>query len=254
MTKLLGPHTTGKRSLKKLIQLKEWDDVIETLENASIGKAFCREKFEGGLTCLSLAVCQNAPISVIESMIKLHPSLISNTDVFGLNVLHLGCLNGASLHIIQYLIRHHQFLTREIDVDGRSPLHHAVEYAIYCALEGQDVYFHYIEVLEDLCSLAPDLTIIQDNTGITSIDMVQDVKVRMDIQSAEYDRLEIIYDVLKKTSIQHYKTQRNAWILERLKEEAKSKKEKIVVDMPLLDQLQINQDLEVCATCSLTSY
>lgn len=210
------------------------------------------ENFEGGLTCLSLAVCQDAPIDVIDAIIRADRSLITNRDVFGLNVLHLGCLNGASLSIIQYIARCYGSLLRQLDVDRRTPLHHAVEYAIHCVLEDQDAYFYYIEVLEELCQIAPDLVIIQDVTGISPIDMVQDVKVRTEVESMEYDRLEIVYDVLKSASIEDYKAKQKDWVTERLiREENARKVMKRKTTMPPLGKLRINKGSSVkTTTCS----
>ena len=162
----LCPAGRRRKSFKKLVALKEWDEIRTIFSNESTTRAssLCSEVYEAELTPLGLAVCQNAPTDIIESMIKVDHSLISRRDVYGLNVLHLGCLNGASLRMVQFILRNYDYLVKEIDGDGRSPLHHATEYATYCALNDVDDHFYYIEVVEDVCQSVPEMK-IEINTG-----------------------------------------------------------------------------------------
>lgn len=209
------------KSFKKLVEFKEWDKIRKIFSQSTTrASSFCSEVYEAELTSLGLAICQNAPTDIIESMIKIDPSLISGRDVFGLNVLHLGCLNGASLRIVELILRNHGYLVKEVDGDGRSPLHHATEYATYCALEDVEDHFYYIEVVEAVCHFAPGMTIIPDKHGVTPIDMVQDMKIKTEIESMEYDRLEIIYVILKTASIKHYQANQVRWIDQRIQRES----------------------------------
>lgn len=253
MVKYMSP-LPGRGRMKKLIQAKQWDAIRKILDPRSVNSSVLREKFEGGLTCLSLAVCHDAPTDVIDAIIKVDSSLLMNRDVFGLNVLHLGCLNGASLYTIQHIAEHSLFLLRQLDVDKRTPLHHAVEYSIQCVLEDQDEFFYYIEVLEEIVSVAPDLVLIQDVAGITPIDMVQDVKVKTEVESMEYDRLDIVYDVLNSAAVATYKDMQREWIQHRLKQEDVVKTQfKRKTDMPPLGKLKILDQVEPGRTLTCSS-
>lgn len=229
--------------LDKLIERSKWVEIREHLESPS-SKSIVQKKYDGDLTCLGLAICHNAPIDIIDSMIEIDVELVSSTDVYGLNVLHLGCLNGAPFNLIQYILQRHGGLIRKVDVDGRSPLHHAVEYSTYCAIEGRDDYFYYIEVVEELCSFAPDLAILYDRYHVTPLDLVQNVKMQTDPDTMEYERLDIIYEALVNASITNFKAIQKKLIEQRLSR----------TNIPTLQKLTVEQKKGVEEdVCTLSS-
>jgi hypothetical protein len=197
-------------------------------QNARLGYLLCQARYESNLTCLGLAICHGAPIDILQDMIRIDPSLPTIRDTYGLTVLHLGCLNGAPLRIIEYLLdldkqQQNKYshdsslgLPRILDNDRRSPLHHAVEYACCSIMDIVDDEYnypvsYYIIALQKICLSAPEMVFVQDYDGITPIDMVQDIKAETKLDSKAFERLDIIYQVLKVTSIHVYKTNQRRW-------------------------------------------
>jgi hypothetical protein len=195
----------------------------------------CQEKDETNLTCLAFAMAHGAPLDIIKTMIQIDPSLLYIRDDYGATVLHVGCLNGAPLESLNYVLHKYEEQVKHLDIDQRNPLHHAVEYACSfytddhdkdkdhryhgenkrnasCSL-GQQTREESIEVLRQMCKVAPQLTNAQDNTRLTPIDLVQMSKAdeSIDHNSEYYSALDSIYQVLKKASVDSYKEAKRTW-------------------------------------------
>lgn len=198
------PHMT----FKLLIQERRWESVRECLKSPE-RLLLCQARYDSNLTCLGTAVCSWAPLDIVKEMIMIDETLPTTCDAYNFTVLHLGCLNGAPLNIVQYLLRNYGHLARELDCDRRSPLHHAVECACCYAFEIDSP--SYIEVVKNLCYYAPDMVHAQDVNGHTPIDMVQDVKADTTTESVKFQRLELLYQVLRLTSIYVYKSNQGLW-------------------------------------------
>ena len=89
----------------------------------------CQQRDHSNLTCLALALGHNAPLDIIQGIIKIEPSLPCLFDDYGATAIHIACLNGASFKSIDFVLSKNECILKRLDIDKRSVLHHAVEYA-----------------------------------------------------------------------------------------------------------------------------
>lgn len=177
---------------------------------SSKGFDLCQEKDSSNLTCLALALGHNAPIEVIQGIISIDASLPITADMFGASALHVACLNGSSIEGIRLIASQYKELLTTVDYDERGPLHHAVEFAC----QSGDEHYSYEDVIEFLCTQAPEMVSKHDKSGDSPIDLVQLVKIDITERSKEYARLHRIYSILRKTSINLYRENKKRWELE----------------------------------------
>mmetsp|Transcript_12138 Transcript_12138/g.15034 ORF Transcript_12138/g.15034 Transcript_12138/m.15034 type:complete len:377 (-) Transcript_12138:1113-2243(-) len=201
-----------KPILFQLIKNQQWRKLRRFLSSRR-GFELCQERDSSNLSCLSMALGYGAPISVIEDMIRTDTSLAKVKDNFGATAFHVACLNGAPIQLINALIYHYENdgMLKELDMDGRCPLHHAVENACRMANETDD---SYMEVLQRLCEVAPEVVHLEDKTNLTPIDLVQVAKLELAEASKKYKRLDDIYVMLRDTGIRFYTTQKRRWEIE----------------------------------------
>mmetsp|Transcript_21834 Transcript_21834/g.25239 ORF Transcript_21834/g.25239 Transcript_21834/m.25239 type:complete len:149 (-) Transcript_21834:3029-3475(-) len=147
-----------------------------------------------------MALGYGAPISVIEDMIRTDASLAKVKNNFGATAFHVACLNGAPIQLINALVYHYENdgMLKELDMDGRCPLHHAVENACRMANETDD---SYMEVLQRLCEVAPEVVHLEDKTNLTPIDLVQVAKLEVAGASNKCQRLDAINVLLRNNGI-----------------------------------------------------
>jgi hypothetical protein len=194
--------------LFQLIENQKWSKLRRCLGSPR-GPALCQEKDRSELTCLALALSYDAPLAVIQDLVSICPNLATAKDEYGATPLHLACLNGASFDCIMFMAQNYDESVRELDHDLRAPLHHAVEHASQPGQKDTS----YTQVIELLCKAAPELIHMRDSAGDTPLDLVQIVKISTKISSAEYNRLHLIYEQFKKTSILVYRETTRQWEL-----------------------------------------
>ena len=201
--------------LFSIIAKRKWRKLAHSLQSRHAVQLIS-ERDDSNLTCLSLALGYQAPIEIIDMMIKLDPQLAFRKDAFGATALHVACLNGASLDLVDLLLQQHDEIAYEVDFDNRCALHHAVEYACDRDVIHHDDYTHdtYVDVIQNLCNSAPDMLYCYDNTGETPIDLVQRIKCKNESSGAMYEKLQLIYTALTEQSVKYYRETRRRWELE----------------------------------------
>ena len=148
----------------------------------------CEYRDETGLTFLSCALGFDAPTDVICDILKVDPSLAKEKDMFEASILHIACSNGARFDNIDVIVTQFPDLVSELDGDMRCPLHHAVEYACLFGDEGHS----YLDVIELLFFKDPEMIYSEDKNGDTPIDIVQNLKQKVNINSSLYPGLQNI--------------------------------------------------------------
>ncbi len=200
----------GISPLFQLIHDCKWNKLRKTLKSAK-AYSLCQQRDCSNLTCLALALAFGAPPDIIESILKVDPSLASMSDNFGATALHVACLNGASIESINTLLDTNQSmdLVMGLDCDKRSALHHAVECACASAERKED--YNSIEVIHRLCEIAPDLIHSQDKDGDCAIDLVQIMMCDAEAESEYYERLYQLHRFLRDISVKVYKKKKKVW-------------------------------------------
>ena len=202
-----------------LIMDNEWGIIHQCL-NSKDASELCKETDETALSCLALALGHNAPLSIIKSIIHVAPYLVHACDDYGASVLHISCLNGSPLTSIALILNMKRSLATQLDCDGRSPLHHAVEYACSCITSDpndEETYkplSYFIALIRMICDVAPETVHMADQNhgvGITPLDIVQLYKAGEVTDSEFYQQLDLIYTVLRQTSICVYKRYKETW-------------------------------------------
>ena len=217
-----------------------WNHIRKILTTPRQRHKLCRHKDEYNTPSLALAVGFLAPLDIIEHMYQINPAAAFETDNSGANVLHIACLNGASYDCIDYILSQEQVvgvarrqgedLATQLDHEGSCALHHAVEFACigredavsYAASrhdlktttdEDEEDQQSYLSVIQRVIRAAPQMINAQYNDGkATPIDIVQYIKADTNTASKEYlTRLEDIYHVLLRASIELYMTRKKAW-------------------------------------------
>jgi ankyrin repeat protein len=199
----------NKPYLFSLITHQKWKSLSKSLKSSKAAK-LCAERDDSNLTCLAMALGYQAPVEIIQAIIDVDRSLLSERDMFGATSIHVACLNGTRCELINTLIRNEPSLTRERDYDQRAPLHHAVEYAC----QSGDSNKSYIDVVRTICQAAPEMVHYKDKAGETPIDLVQFTKAKYEESHQDYARLHSIYLILRDVSIKVYKANKIRWELE----------------------------------------
>lgn len=208
--------------LFELIQESDWKQIRKCLQSDDAYR-LCRERDESNLSCLALAMAQNAPMDIIKEMVNIDPSLPSKCDEYGATALHVGSLNGATFESIDYLLELNPDLALELDFDDRSALHHAVEYT--CG-DYTSEKLRNVDVIRRLCEVAPEMVNAQDNIGGTPIDLIQLIKIKLDTTSQAYIKLDQVYQYLKSVSVEVYRKRKKQWEAESREERAKDGQQK----------------------------
>jgi hypothetical protein len=224
--------------LFELILENEWEELRKNLQSTE-GRTLCQQKDRSGLTCLAVALVHGAPLEVIEDLLATDPSLPRIRDEYGATALHIGCLNGAPLESIAVIIESYSDLAKELDIDQRAPLHHAIEHA--CGEEDDnddddidenannnnssnsnentstsDQDNFNVELIRRLCEAAPETVHAFDDAGHTPIDMIQLVKVELDVKSEQYKKYHRLYQIMRMTSIKEYRKNKELWEMEAM--------------------------------------
>ena len=104
----------------------DWNLLGSILE--SNPRAFLpRRFFLLGCSILYFACKSEAPLSVVELIVLLHPETIKEKNIDGDLPLHVACRNKQKLKVIQFLVQQHPNALLEKDIDGCLPLHLACE-------------------------------------------------------------------------------------------------------------------------------
>ena len=208
MSNLNQASSIKRESMLHLIKKQRWRRVKQLLESNQ-AQHYCQEQDASKLSVLAKALGYAAPLEIVDAIVKTNPALVHKCDDYGANALHVGCLNGAPFESIRHLACNSQQLTITTDNDHRTPLHHAVEHAC----EDGENFHYYTDVVELLCTMAPQTILLGDKGGETPTDIVQLVKLDHDLDSPEYLRMDNIYRLMKSHYIHYYMKQKKTWEL-----------------------------------------
>ena len=192
--------------LFSMLEKRKWRRVRKALKSSEAPE-LCQETDATGLSCLGIALGFQAPVDIIKQMIAVSPSLIDQTDSFGAGCLHIACLNGSSLEAIEYLIENFPHLISSTDNDKRIPLHHAVEFACQCTEEEDEDF--YLDLIETLYNANPESIHHSDKANDSPLDLIQ--MFRTTFGSAEQERLDEIYRLVRRLSIEQYRKKKKKW-------------------------------------------
>ena len=184
-----------------------------------------------------------APLDIIQRMYETNPSAAFRIDTNGANLLHLACLNGASYDCIDYILSQtaavssssrrgdDEDLATRLDADNKCALHLAVDFACICRKpddahvrvhlntvydEEQHQPIYSTSVIQRVIWAAPEMLNARDSNdgGDTPIDLVQNIKAETSTvlkDHDEYQRLDEIYKVLLRASIEYYIRRKRVW-------------------------------------------
>lgn len=192
--------------LFSLLEKRKWRKVRKALKSPE-NKELCEETDATGLSCLGIALGFQAPVDIIKQMIEVNPKLVDHTDSFGAGCLHIACLNGSSLEAIEYLIENYPHLISSTDKDKRIPLHHAVEFACQCTEEEDEDF--YLDLIETLYKAKPESIHHSDKSRDSPLDLIQMFRTTFD--SGEQERLDEIYRLVRRFSIEQYRKKKKEW-------------------------------------------
>ena len=102
----------------------DWNLLGSILE--SNPRAFLpRRFFLLGCSILYFACKSEAPLSVVELIVLLHPETIKEKNIDGDLPLHVACVCKQPLKIFQWLVQEHKDALKEKNIDGYLPIHFA---------------------------------------------------------------------------------------------------------------------------------
>ena len=210
-----------------LIKKEKWGKLRRLLKGQNATQ-YCTGHDDTGLTVLSYALGSNPPLDVVELLLKVNPSASIQADEYGAVPLHVACLNGASFSVIDLLIRHDKTKSLRIpDHDLRVPLHHAVEFSarlddtpvvadnsdddgdLDCGSSASS-FEEDLEIIRRLCELAPEMVHYQNKNKDSPIDVAHAIKTLANTPKKN-SRIDLVYGILKRTSIQLYQEQKRIW-------------------------------------------
>jgi hypothetical protein len=226
----------------------DWDRIRHILNSPRQRKKLCRYKDEVNTSVLAIALGFLAPLDIIQRMYQTNPAAAFIIDDCGANPLHIACLNGASYDNIDYILSQetaapasatsrgvgHSLLATELDHDNRCALHHAVEFAcldtkplavyprtrVHLNTADEEEQEHqysssHLRVIRRVIQAAPEMMNARDKNfeGNTPIDLVQIVKFDKanTASKEEYQRLDEIYKLLLRASIEYYTRTKREW-------------------------------------------
>lgn len=189
-----------------LLEKRRWRKVRRALKS-SVGLQYSKETDSTGLSCLGIALGFQAPVDTIKLLLSVNPDLTNATDSYGATCLHIACLNGSSLDSIDYLLATHPELVDIADNDKRIPLHHAVEFACQCN-DSEDEGF-YFELIDTIFKAKPETIFYTDKDDDSPLDLLQMFKTTCD--RSDHDRLDEIYQVLRRYSVSEYLKKKKKW-------------------------------------------
>ena len=165
-----------------------------------------------------------APLDVIQLLLHHDPEATMRIDNFGATPLHIACLNGTSPEIVKFIVEHDKGSSaRILDNDDYSVLHHAVEYICLLiekrmtfssdsSLSIQTEHNAYMEIIQCLCYVVPEMVLqATKDSGDTPLDIAQIILSRQNEYSRHCKRIEEVYKILKKTSINLYSQKKKNW-------------------------------------------
>jgi ankyrin repeat protein len=96
------------------------------------GEKITTNKNHTGLTILAFAISHNPPLNVVETMLKVNPSLILQEDSNGHLPLHIACANGCNSQLIHALIQQDGNFAASIhaSINQRCPLDYTCMYIL----------------------------------------------------------------------------------------------------------------------------
>lgn len=208
-------HRSTNTSFLMKIEKQQWTHIRKRLQSKK-GHKLVKATGCYGITILALALGHNAPLDIIETIIKLDSTQALSKDVLGASPLHIACLNGAHIESIELLVKKYPHLVSDRDADLRTPLHHAVEFI--CRLE-RPVDFDrgaIFEVIQLLIDIAPEVIHWTDKDGDSPLDLTHVVMMETDSSSFTEDesifsRVESLHRVLKQFSIKVYLNKKKKW-------------------------------------------
>ena len=192
-----------------LIEEQNWKKLRRHLNSARAARS-CKARVDSNLTCLGMALGYQAPVDIIENIIKKDNTLLTERDVYGATALHVACLNGTRCDLIEVLLQYCPSLAQTLDYDMRAPLHHSIEFACQSEMAEEQ----YLKTVLLLCNNAPGMVHCNDHMGETPIDLVQYTKSKLSPLSPEHKRLDKLYNILKELSIKIYLELKRGWELE----------------------------------------
>ena len=91
-------------------------------------------------TPLLFAAGNDAPVTVVQALLKEYPQGAEQPDIFGRLPLHAAAAKYAPLEVVQTLLRQHRGGAQHVDNDGYLPLHDAI-----LSDAAQDVLYHLVD-------------------------------------------------------------------------------------------------------------
>lgn len=122
---------TSKNPIVQYIHQHKWKKVMKLLSSKD-GAKTTTNKNHTGLTILAFAITHNPPLNVVETMLKVNPSLILQADSNGHLPLHIACANGCNSELINVLIQQDGNCAVSIpaSINQRYPLHYTCMYIL----------------------------------------------------------------------------------------------------------------------------
>jgi ankyrin repeat protein len=131
----LSSQLTGANSNKipiaQYIQQNKWKKVIKLLRSKD-GPEIMAKRNCSGLSLLAFAISHKPPLNVVETMLKVNPSLVHQADTNGHLPLHIACATGCSSELINVLLEQDgkDAVSKPATFNHRFPLHYNCIYIL----------------------------------------------------------------------------------------------------------------------------
>jgi len=128
-----------------------------------------------GANILHIALCNDPPIDIIESILQSFPETPFLADSVGRYPLHIASSLGLSTDIVVMIAKAYRHACLKQDLDGKTPLHFACssELVLY---EGEDIHpgnmkeLNYSTIVS-LVSMFPSAVLLEDCGDMNSIEL-----------------------------------------------------------------------------------
>jgi len=128
-----------------------------------------------GANILHIALCNDPPIDIIESILEAFPETPFLADSVGRYPLHIASSLGLSTEIVVMIAKAYRHVCLKQDLDGKTPLHFAcsLELTLY---EGEDIHPGNMKELNSstivsLVSIVPSAVLLEDCDDMNSIEL-----------------------------------------------------------------------------------
>lgn len=130
-----SPHLSSQKSNKipiaQYIQQNKWNKVIKLLTSKD-GADIMTKRNRSGLSLLAFAISHKPPLNVVETMLRVNPSLVHQADTNGHLPLHIACAIGCSSDLINVLLEQDgkDAVSKPATFNQRCPLHYTCMYIL----------------------------------------------------------------------------------------------------------------------------